>query len=320
MRHSSPAAAGSIPGMTSPPHQTVAVSGRRSDTIELDIPVHFLEWEGQGDATFVLVHGLGGSALNWTLAAPLLAARGRVLAPDLAGHGRTPRAGRASSIDANRELLDAFLEAKADGPVVLAGNSLGGLISMLEAAAAPERVAALVLVDAALPSVGEADPLVTQTFAAYSTPGVGEQLVRTFRETAGPEGMVDYVFQMCCVDASRIPQEVVTEHVEQLREHLDDERDAGFLESARTMLELLSDPDRLREVVRAVRAPTLLLCGDADRLVPLSATQALADLRPDWTFEVLDGLGHIPMLEDPERFARVTGAWLDGLGIAPVRR
>src|SRR5215813_4773087 len=138
------------------PARTTALEPR-SATVELDIPVHYLEWGGRGNATFVLVHGLGGSALNWTLTAPLLTDRGRVRALDLAGHGRTPRAGRSSSIEANQELLDAFMDTTVTGPVVLAGNSMGGVISILEAAATPERIAALVLVDTALPSLGEAD-------------------------------------------------------------------------------------------------------------------------------------------------------------------
>jgi pimeloyl-ACP methyl ester carboxylesterase len=241
-----------------------------------------------------------------------------VLAVDLAGHGRTRRASRPSSIEANRALLDEFIGATTDGPVVLAGNSMGGDISILEAAERPDRVAALVLVDAALPALAEGDPLVAQTFAAYATPGVGEQLMKVFRETVGPRGMVEYVFGMCCVDVSRIPPEVVTEHVEQLSEHLDEERDAGFLESARTMITLLTDPDRLRTAIEAITAPTLVVTGDSDRLVPIEATRAMAALRPDWTLEVLDGLGHIPHLEDPERFVRVTTAWLDRIGLAPA--
>ena len=106
--------------------------GPRSESIDLDIPVHYLEWEGSGEATFLLVHGLGGSALNWTLAGPLLAERGRVLAVDLAGHGRTRRESRPSSIEANRELLDEFVAATTDGPVVLVGNSMGGVVSILD--------------------------------------------------------------------------------------------------------------------------------------------------------------------------------------------
>ena len=295
----------------------IAQQQPRSATLDLDIPVHYLEWEGWGDATFVLLHGLGGSALNWTLAAPLLSDRGRVLAPDLAGHGRTRREQRPSSIEANQDLLNEFVAAMSDGPVVLAGNSMGGAISIMETAAHPERISALVLVDAALPSLGEGDPLVAQTFAMYNTPGVGEQMMKVFRESAGPRGMVDYVFQMCCVDSTRIPTAVVDAHVEQLSQHLDDERDAGFLESARTLLALLVNPDRLRDAIHAVTAPALIVTGEHDRLVPLAATKALAELRPDWTLEVLDDLGHIPHMEDPKRFASVVGGWLDRIGVAP---
>jgi pimeloyl-ACP methyl ester carboxylesterase len=290
-----------------------------TQTIDLDIPVHYREWASTGgDATLVLVPGLGGSSLNWMLAAPLLTPRGRVLAPDLAGQGGTTRGGRASSLDANRELLDDFVAAMTDGPVVLVGNSMGGAIAMLEAAASPDRVDALVLVDAALPAFGQVDPMVAQTFAAYATPGVGEELVRQFQDAFGPEGMVRTVMDMVSYDSSRIPEEVIQAHIDQLREHLGEERGQAFLESARTLVELLSDPDRLRAAWEAVRAPTLIMSGDSDRLVPLVAPQALAELRPDWTFEVLDHVGHVPQLEVPERFVRVTGDWLDSLGVAPA--
>ena len=289
-------------------------------TIELDIPVHYREWESAGgDATFVLVPGLGGSSLNWMLAAPLLTPRGRVLAPDLAGQGYTQRGGRASSLDANRELLEDFIAAISDRPVVLGGNSMGGALAILEAAAAPDRVEALVLVDPALPAFGEVDPMVAQTFAAYSTPGVGEELIRQFEETFGPEGMVRTVMDMVTYDSSRIPEEVLQAHVDQLREQMaGGGRGDAFLESARTLVELLTDPDRLRAAWEAVKAPTLLVTGDSDRLVPPVAPQTLADLRPDWTFEVLDHVGHVPQLEDPERFVRITGDWLDRQGVAPA--
>jgi pimeloyl-ACP methyl ester carboxylesterase len=290
-------------------------------TLEIDGPVHVLEYPGEGPETLVLVHGLGGSALNWMRVAPALTRRGRVLAPDLAGHGETPLAGRSSSVPANRELLDRLLEATTDGPVVLMGNSMGGAISMLEADEAPDRVAALVLVDPALPIwPTEGDPVVLQTFLLYAMPGVGEEFVRMAREAAGPEAMVDYV-QMCCVDVSRIPPEVREAHVEQLRSHgLSEEADAGFLESARTLLDLLQHPEQVREAAAGVRAPTLLLAGDGDRLVPPAAIHALADLRPDWELRMLPRVGHAPMLEDPDGFLGVVTPWLDGVAAAASAR
>src|SRR5439155_876425 len=79
--------------------------------------------------TLVLVHGLGGSHVNWMAVAPALARDARVLAVDLAGFGRTPLGERSADVHANRILLDRFLEAVAAGPVVLVGNSMGGLVA-----------------------------------------------------------------------------------------------------------------------------------------------------------------------------------------------
>ncbi|MGH2725225.1 MAG: alpha/beta fold hydrolase [Actinomycetota bacterium] len=83
----------------------------------------------------VLMHGLGGSHLNWMRLGPRLAERARVYAPDMAGFGRTPPAARSTSVWANQRLLDRFLEVVTGAPAILVGNSMGGMISILEAAA-----------------------------------------------------------------------------------------------------------------------------------------------------------------------------------------
>src|SRR5438105_12468165 len=122
----------------------------RSRTVDLDGPVHFADFGGSGP-TMILVHGLGGSHANWAAVGPGLAARARVVAPDLAGFGRTPLGDRAATVQTNRRILDRFVDAVADGPVILIGNSMGGLIAMMEAARRPGKVAALVLVGPAQP-------------------------------------------------------------------------------------------------------------------------------------------------------------------------
>src|SRR3989442_14019359 len=127
----------------------------RSRTIDLDGPVHYADFGGTGP-TLVLVHGLGGSHVNWLAVAPVLARRARVLAVDLAGFGRTPLGERSADVPSNRLLLDRFIIASSPpiefpttiaGPAaIVVGNSMGGLLAMMEAAVAPERVAALALV------------------------------------------------------------------------------------------------------------------------------------------------------------------------------
>src|SRR5436309_15670530 len=86
---------------------------------EVDGPVHYREWPGPSDGpTFVLVHGLGGSHLNWAAVAPGLSPRARVIAPDLAGFGLTPPEGRRTDVGANRRPPDGFLQAVAPPPVI----------------------------------------------------------------------------------------------------------------------------------------------------------------------------------------------------------
>ncbi len=178
----------------------------RSRWIDLDGPLHSLDYGGPADGPQVVaVHGLGGSAVNWSALAPLLTGRCRVLAPDLAGHGLTRSLGRGTRVATNRALLHRFLEAVTTPPVILMGNSMGGMISLLEAGAEPDAVAGLILVDPALPIVpARPDPAVTALFAAYATPGVARLLMRR-RARLSPEQMVAETLALCCVDPRRIP-------------------------------------------------------------------------------------------------------------------
>jgi pimeloyl-ACP methyl ester carboxylesterase len=99
----------------------------------------------------VFVHGLSGSHLNWCLVGPHLAAGRRAVALDLRGFGLTPGLRVNSTVRANTRLLDRFIREVVGTPVILVGNSMGGLISILETAANPDVIKAVVLIDPALP-------------------------------------------------------------------------------------------------------------------------------------------------------------------------
>ncbi|MBI3724341.1 alpha/beta hydrolase, partial [bacterium] len=285
-----------------------------SRTIDLDGPIHYADFGGEGP-TLVLVHGLGGSHVNWISSAPLLAKHARVLAPDLPGFGRTPRNGRSAAVLAQARILDRFLEST--GRAILVGNSMGGLVVMLEAARRPESVAGLVLVDPAQPRPrsGRVDPAVAAMFALYSVPWVGEVLVRRHVARVGAQRLVENMLALCCADRKRIAREVIDAHVAVAREGLDGPGwSAAFIEAAQSILRLVLEPSRYRQMVARIEAPTLLLHGKHDRLVPLASSERLARSRPDWTFHALDGIGHVPMLEDPPRFTELVRDWLGGAG------
>jgi lipase len=96
------------------------------------------------------VHGLTGHGRRWHTLVTRHLPEFAVVAPDLIGHGRSPWAA-PWSIDANVDALAGLLDADADGSVVVVGHSFGGAVALNLAAARPDLVAALVLLD---PAVG----------------------------------------------------------------------------------------------------------------------------------------------------------------------
>jgi pimeloyl-ACP methyl ester carboxylesterase len=288
----------------------------RTETIDVGGPLHVADFGGRGPV-MVLLHGLGGSHLNWMRLGPLLAERARVYAPDMAGFGRTPPAGRSTSVFANQRLLDRFLEEVAGTPAILVGNSMGGMISILEAAARPDRVAGLILLSPAIPIAPGVprERQVTISFATQMVPGLGESFVRRRLARLGPEGIIRESFEVCCTDPSRIPQEVVDAHVDLVRwRSTQPWANAGVLQASRSMIPLMLRRRRYHRVLQAVEAPTLLVQGMDDRLVTLASVVLLARRRPDWTLKPLPGVGHIPHLEDPDVTASVIWEWLEGPG------
>lgn len=175
---------------------------KRSVWIDLGGPVHYLDFGGRASGPLIVcVHGLGGSGLNWSAIAPLLTRRCRLIAPDLAGHGLTQSLGRGANVAANRILLHRFIESVAGGPVILMGNSMGGMISLLEASAARDAVAGLILLDPALPLVpARVDPRVAAGFVLYATPGVSRLVMG--RQRPSPEDLVAGVLAALCADPS----------------------------------------------------------------------------------------------------------------------
>ncbi|HSV08675.1 MAG TPA: alpha/beta hydrolase [Candidatus Binatus sp.] len=294
-----------------------------SRTIDLGGPVHFADFGGSGP-TMVLVHGLGGSHVNWIAVGPALAKRARVVALDLAGFGYTPLAGRSAHVRANAELLDRFLDTVAEGPAILIGNSMGGLLAMMEAERHPEKVSQLVLVGAAQPRPAGArlDAVVALTFAAYAVPGVGERFLRWRAARRGPEGIVRDTLRLVCAEPDRVPPELVDAHIAVARDRI--ERmpwgNQAFLEAARSIVFTLARRRDMQAMIARIAAPALLVQGARDRLVSLAASQATAALRPDWTLAVLEGIGHVPQLEAPERFVSTVTGWLDGDLGAPAEQ
>jgi pimeloyl-ACP methyl ester carboxylesterase len=297
--------------------------GGFSRTAELDGQVHYVDFGGPVDGPrIVLVHGLGGSHLNWCLLAPRLAAGARVLAVDLIGFGLSHPRGRAPTVRANTAMLDRFVREIAGAPAILVGNSMGGMVSIMEAVAHPESVAGLVLIDPVLPMARGArpDPLMTAVFALYALPVIGERYLARHRARASTRELVREVLTTCCADPTCIPEELIDASVA-----LANERaavgglDAAFLRAARSLMRVTAMRRRYWATMRAIRPPVLLMAGEEDRLVSVRAAREAAARNPGWRFEVFPGVGHVPQLERPEAVAELIGDWLGAQGAAARR-
>jgi pimeloyl-ACP methyl ester carboxylesterase len=292
----------------------------KSRTVDLGGPVHMVDYGGLPEGpTVVLVHGLGGSHLNWDLFAPLLTPHARVLSLDLPGFGRSEPGTRQATVDANVAVLDRFLREVTGAPVVLVGNSMGGMISILETAAAPELVRGLVLLDPAVPGPRRSlDPLVALTFVTYALPGVGEQALRVRRRRTGARAQVLDMLRLCGVDPAGVPAPLVDRSVALVEQRQDVAgMDRAFLTAARSLLRILADPRRYRRAMAGILVPVLLVHGERDRLVSVANARDLAGRHPDWRYVELPGVGHVPQLQVPERLATDVISWLDELPSVP---
>ncbi|MGE5225269.1 MAG: alpha/beta fold hydrolase [Planctomycetaceae bacterium] len=283
-----------------------------AQTIDLDGPIAYREWEGPRDTTFVLVHGLGGMQVNWVSVAPALAGLGRVLALDLPGFGASPLRGRDAGLMGLRRSLDAFLATLSSGRTIVAGNSMGGALGILEAAIAPGRVDGLVLTSPALPRVGHAvlHPSLALGLALYDVPGLGDALTTARVRSVDAERLVRLGFRFTCARPRAIPEDVVELHVEAVREH---QRVQGGVEAfgaaTASLLRLARRPDVSARALDAVRCPVLLLHGRLDRLVPARYAEEVLRTRPTWRGRFLPGVGHVAMLEAPGRWVSEVAAW-----------
>jgi pimeloyl-ACP methyl ester carboxylesterase len=278
--------------------------------------IHTVEWEPavprDGAEPIVLVHGLGASTLSWELVASGLADRlgASVTALDLPGFGRTRCTDRPASVPTHRRAVTALLDAR--GPAILMGNSMGGAVSTAIASRRPELVRGLVLVNAAFPRPGaNFDQLArTARYAALTLPAVAAPIVRARVQRLGPERIVDTTLGLVFADGDRVDPELRDRLVALATER------RGYPEAARAYTESGGSLFRyltsgMRDDLGTVRAPTLVLHGRKDRLVPVSFARAIARRRDDWRYVELADCGHAPQLELPERFVDIVSRWVE---------
>lgn len=298
----------SLDGVRSWPGRTVEVAGRR-------LYVRTTEATRADAEPALFVHGLGGSAVNWTDYAGLLRDNLAIESIDLPGFGRSgPAADDDYSLEAHAQAVIDYLELSGRGPVHLVGNSMGGAISLVVAARRRDLVRTLTLISPAVPDRKLRLHALKSDWrmALLVVPILGMMALRKIGATP-VESRVRATIALCFADPSRFSKQRFEEAVEEAAAR------AGWPWVERAML--MSTRGLVRSqflknragwaAMRTITAPTLVVWGAHDRLVAADLAPFVAAAIPQARLLVLDDVGHVAMMEDPQTTARATLALVE---------
>jgi pimeloyl-ACP methyl ester carboxylesterase len=173
-------------------------------------------------------------------------------------------------------------------------------------------VRGVVLVNAALPPAIARLPSVNtiRFLGPPLIPGIASRLVARVRDSRSVEDHVSATLDFVAADPARLPQEV-----REAAEAMEAERRAmpwsipAFVDAQRSIASVLLARGQFLRMIHGIGAPVLVVHGDKDELVPVEAAHWLAGARPDWEYQVLADIGHVPQLEAPDDFIGLVTAW-----------
>jgi pimeloyl-ACP methyl ester carboxylesterase len=251
---------------------------------------------GEGP-TLLLVHGIGGDWRTWEPVLDGLARHHQVVAVDLPGHGDSDKGAGDYSLGSLASALRDLCGALGIESATMVGHSLGGGVAMQFSYQFPERCERLVLV-----SSGGLGPDLGLVLRMATLPGS-----ELFLSVTAPAARRLMNLAAGAGRALRIRPAVDAEFYARTFAALaDPETRAAFLGTLRGVVgrrgQRVDARDRL---YLAEQMPTLIVWGERDAVVPVDHGRAAQEAMPGSRLEIFEGAGHIPQLDDPERFVRV---------------
>ncbi len=295
----------------------------RTVTTEDGIDLHVEEFGAERPtATVVLAHGYVQSSKLWAgQVHDLLAARPdlRIVTYDHRGHGASgpTTRDRATLEQLGRDLARVLEEVVPDGPVVLAGHSMGGMTLMALAEQRPElfgdRVVGVAFVatsSGGLATITYGLPAPVARVVRKLLPVLNERAVRA--EQAGKRRVVGGLDMKLIFSSTADPADI--------RAATEVHR-ASSAETVAAFLPTFSDHDRVTALEALTGIPVLITVGEADRLCPVEHSRALADALPTAELTVYPGVGHMVQMERRPEVSRRLLALVDrALAAAPPAR
>ena len=250
-------------------------------------------WVSGNEGTdLILIHGLGSYMEEWQNNVEFFSRNHRVFVLDLPGSGRSDKPAVQYSFPYFSQFVLDFMDGQGIERAILVGNSMGGGVSQHVAIQAPDRVAGLVLVN----SAGFSKELAI-SLRVCSLPLIGELLCHPSRKG------VLWGLKECVHDASLITDEMV-EFGYQIMSQPGATK--AFLATLRALVNMTGLKKQVlrsfTENHNSIKAPTLVVWGQQDRLLPVSGAKVAEKGIPNSTVHIFDPCGHMPHLERPEEF------------------
>jgi pimeloyl-ACP methyl ester carboxylesterase len=250
--------------------------------------------QGAGAPAFILLHGFGASTFSWREVMDPLAEYGLVIAYDRPAFGLTERpldweGNNPYTQESNIELLLGLLDAKEIDRAVLVGNSAGGTLATAFTLAHPDRVMALIEVDAAIYQTVPDSALLDWLLNTPQVDHIGPLIARRL---AGAQG--EAFIESAWHDPSKIKED--PEILAGYRKPLQAENwDRALWEHTQA-----TDPPGLEGRLSQITVPTLVISGDEDQIVPVENSIRLAGDIPGAELVILENCGHLPQEECPD--------------------
>lgn len=262
--------------------------------------VHYRDQGNPDGPPLMLIHGSSASLHTFEPMIKYLKDKYRIISLTLPGHGLTgPHPRDDYSSEGYHEAIDLISKELNLTSFAITGNSLGGWLSWRYTLKNPDKINALVLLDAAGMPLREGETLPPSNLAfKLARYSAGRFLLRNIT----PRSLVKKsLLQTVSVEES-VTDDVIERYYDLVR--LPGNRGAASLRRQARIETGFADK------FGTIKAPTLIIWGKDDRLIYASAAQSFKDRKPDAKVIIYDGVGHLPMEEAPERTAKDIDAFL----------
>jgi 2-succinyl-6-hydroxy-2,4-cyclohexadiene-1-carboxylate synthase len=259
--------------------------------VRVDGAAYSVSTGGEGPP-FLLIHGFTGRGSDWAPFLPALRRRATTITVDLLGHGRSdsPAEPARHAIERQAADMSAILREMGAVPATVAGYSLGARVALRLAVADPGAVARLVLES---PSAGVADP------AARAQRRAADEQLASLLEGDGIDAFVDRWENLPIFAPERT---LPAAHRARLHAARLRNRPEGLAASLRGAGQGAMEP--LHDRLAGVTTPTLVVAGALDE-AGADRARAIAAGIPGARLEIMEGIGHAPHREAPDRFRRL---------------